>query len=226
MSVALINDDLTLRPDQAAVRDSYNKRAGQYRAGSEKVQWRGPVALMDHLRPRLSILNQPGFANLDLGAGSGEIGSLLKQFNPGAYVIGVDLSDQLLGLAAQDHVVDEAHVGSVTNLLWVPDRSQDLVTSCGVFDHLTVEDISGLARDIVRVTKPGGHFGFTFEADDTPHPGPKSNSRFNADKLADEFRRNGAQVVEIATLFPAWLLGEKQRPVENRIFIGQVPHVN
>lgn len=224
MTAAFISDHVALRPDQEAIRQRYNGRAAEYREGSVKVKWRGPEVLVDLLRPRL--LNQPGFANLDLGAGSGEIGGLLKRFNPGAYVIGVDLSDQLLALAARDHFIDEAHVGSVTNLAWVPDRSQDLVTSCGVFDHLTAGDIEGLAGDIVRITKRDRHFAFTFEADDTQHPGPKTNSRFNADKLAAEFRKHGAEVIEVATLFPAWLLGEKQRPVENRILIGRVPGVS
>lgn len=224
-ALTIANENLT--PDQFSLRTLYNGRAPGYREGSGKVGWIGPERLILQLQPHMAaILRHPEVRVLDLGAGTGEIGERLKAINPRTHVTAVDLSEAMLALALQDSFVDDARAQSVTELTWCPDASRDIVTACGVFDHLSHDDIPLLARDIVRVTRPGGVFGFTFEAADTQHPGPKSNTRFDVDTLAGQFRAAGGHVIEVATLFPAWKLGASQRPVENKILVGCVPQLS
>lgn len=215
-----------LTSSEQGLRALYNDRAGGYREGSGKVAWIGPEILAAKLKPLVVQKDGSGFTGLDLGAGTGEVGSRIKAIHSGAFITGIDLSEEMLALALADGFVDTARQGSVTDLSWVPDASQDLITACGVFDHLSPDAIPGLAAEIVRVAKPGAAIGFTFEAAGTQNPGPKANTRFDVSSLTGQFHAVGVNIIDIETILPAWFLGASRRPVENRIFVGQVPELS
>jgi len=91
---------------------------------------------------------------LDLGCGAGEHALLLA--TKGAYVIGLDISPELVAIARRrfelNQLPGEFRVSSVyqTDL---PDQSIDVVFCMAVLHHL---DLTLARREVLRVLKPGG----------------------------------------------------------------------
>lgn len=104
---------------------------------------------------RLGI--EPGMHLLDLGCGDGT--TALPAARRGAYVLGVDIAANLV--AAGNARAAEAGLsnarfrqGDATNLAGINDDSFDLVVS--IFGAMFAPDPYAAAREMVRVTRPGG----------------------------------------------------------------------
>lgn len=113
---------------------------------------------------RVNALLTPESEVLDFGAGRGswtDPGSLpgvsrwLRAFDERvARVVGVDVDDAVL----TNPRLDEAHVIRRGEPLIFDDSSFDLVLADYVIEHIRAEDSAAVAREILRVLKPGGWF--------------------------------------------------------------------
>jgi SAM-dependent methyltransferase len=93
-----------------------------------------------------------------------------------------------------------AHIGSVTDLAWVPDHSVDFVFASNLFEHLTQADFAVTLAQIRNKLKPGGtlnilqpnyHFAYREYFDDYTHVAVYSHL-----SLADFLAANGFRVTE------------------------------
>jgi len=94
---------------------------------------------------------------LDLGCGSGENSMVLVR--RGADVIGVDISESLLALAAQRLAVNGSAGAQVRFLpasahrLPIPDASVDVILGIAILHHL---DLDSTSKEVFRALRPGG----------------------------------------------------------------------
>jgi SAM-dependent methyltransferase len=98
-----------------------------------------------------------GMKVLDLGCGDGT--TALPEAKLGADVLGVDIARNLVDAgnkrAAEAGLTNiKFQEGDVTNLEGLPDRSFDLVVS--IFGAMFAPKPTDVAKEMVRVTKPGG----------------------------------------------------------------------
>ncbi|MEM7306128.1 MAG: nickel-binding protein [Planctomycetota bacterium] len=139
--------------DKARIRATYDAAADHFDAPPLGFWARAGRRTVDLLDP------QPGARVLDVGCGSGA-SALPAAVRVGAdgYVLGVDLSQELLGLArekARDLSLGntEFRVSDMT-ALGLPDGHFDAVVS--VFSLFFVEDMPALLGDLWRLVRPGG----------------------------------------------------------------------
>jgi ubiquinone/menaquinone biosynthesis C-methylase UbiE len=100
---------------------------------------------------------KPGMKVLDLGSGDGT--TALPEARLGADVLGVDIARNLVDAGntrAQAEGLTNLRFqqGDATNLSAIPDRSFDLVVS--IFGAMFAPKPFDVAKEMVRVTKPGG----------------------------------------------------------------------
>jgi SAM-dependent methyltransferase len=108
-----------------------------------------------------ALVNRIGVSNgmrvLDLGCGDGT--TAIPAAKTGADVLGVDIARNLVEAgnkrAAEQGLTNlKFHVGDATNLDGLPNQSFDLVIS--VFGAMFAPKPADVAKEMVRVTKPGG----------------------------------------------------------------------
>lgn len=100
---------------------------------------------------------KPGMKVLDLGCGDGT--TAIPEAKRGADVLGVDIARNLVEAgtnraAAAGLTNIKFQKGDATNLQRVPDQSFDLVVS--IFGAMFAPRPFDVAKEMVRVTKPGG----------------------------------------------------------------------
>lgn len=97
---------------------------------------------------------------LDLGCGTGLCGPLFAPF--AQKLVGVDLSENMLSLAAQKKVYDELISDDMNHFLEGKFSAFDLILAADVFVYVgRLETIFSLVSEAL---KPGGHFLFSVEA--------------------------------------------------------------
>jgi ubiquinone/menaquinone biosynthesis C-methylase UbiE len=112
------------------------------------------VALVEALKP------EPGDRWLDVGSGAGNLAELAA--GAGARVTGIDLSPRLVEVArarAEAGGYDIAYRVGDAEELDVGDASFDKVTSS--FAMIFAPDHDAAARELARVTRPGGRLAFS-----------------------------------------------------------------
>jgi ubiquinone/menaquinone biosynthesis C-methylase UbiE len=116
------------------------------------------VSVLDELLDRLDL--QPGLRLLDVATGTGELARPAAR--RGLHVTGIDFAPSLIATARTltDHeqLAVAYDVGDAEALPY-PDASFDLVTS--TFGVMFAPDHRAAARELARVTAPGGQLGLT-----------------------------------------------------------------
>lgn len=100
---------------------------------------------------------------IDLGCGTGLCAPFLRPM--AAHLAGVDLSPEMVEVAAEKALYDELCVGDLVHCLEQGDRSFDLAVAAGVL--LYFGDLAPVFQALARKLTPGGLFAFTF----FPHDG-------------------------------------------------------
>jgi ubiquinone/menaquinone biosynthesis C-methylase UbiE len=197
----------------------FDKVAPRYDAGCNKVKWNGPEVLFKRLNLFLDPAKKPLLV-LDLGTGTGHLGTLFKQANPQTRVIGVDLSAGMLDIAKREGRVDETRHGSVTDLSWCADQSVDVVTCSGVLDFLNEEEADVFASEVLRVLKPGHPFAVTYEPRGTDGDGVDTLQHDPA-TLRAQFTSRGAGILAQEAAPSLYTNFKTHQPVNNDVLIGQ-----
>ena len=102
---------------------------------------------------------EPGWTCLEIGCGIGRLMRPIAQCC--RCVIGVDLSDRMVGYATE-HLADvpnaEVHLNDGCSLAMVADGSVDWVYSHLTFQHITLSEVvEAYLAEIARVLRPGGY---------------------------------------------------------------------
>ena len=101
----------------------------------------------------------PGMTVVDLGCGTGTLAIMVKQAQPAAHVIGVDVDAKILGIArakiTRAGIDVELRQGLVQEVGLAP-ASVDRVLSSLVLHHLTTDEKLSALRTLHAALKPGG----------------------------------------------------------------------
>lgn len=175
---------------------------------------------------RRSLLVRKGLRILDAGCGTGINLEYLSEFGE---VTGVDFADEAIEFCRR-RGNDSVRKADLTRLTDWPDDEWDLVTALDVVEH--IDDDRSAVRELVRVTRPGGHLLITVPAfpalwsdhDEVNH----HKRRYRAPELRALLQGNGCQLVRFtymnSLLFPiAWLVRTWQRA--RRSLLGATDHV-
>jgi ubiquinone/menaquinone biosynthesis C-methylase UbiE len=113
------------------------------------------------IKPRLIMQTgiQSNFKVLDLGCGTGTLTLLIKNSQPSAEVIGIDIDPNVLDIAKKKASLVRADIsfdlGTAFNLPY-PDNFFDRVVSSLVFHHLTRENKVRALVEVLRILKTSG----------------------------------------------------------------------
>lgn len=100
----------------------------------------------------------------DLGCGTGLVGSAIR--DSGSYLVGVDLSGEMIGKAAEKNVYDELHCADIVDFLGEDDTLFDLVVAADVFIYLG--DLLPFFQAVQGRIAADGHLLFTIEKNSGP----------------------------------------------------------
>ena len=129
-------------------------KLGDYRSISTMLP-----SISSHLVNSINV--QPGEEVLDIACGNGN--TAITAGRIGANVTGIDITQELLELAAE-----EAKIAQVDGISWregdaqnlpFEDESFDVVLS--TFGHMFAPQPDLVAKEMIRVTKKGGRIGFS-----------------------------------------------------------------
>jgi SAM-dependent methyltransferase len=163
---------------------------------------------------RRSLPVRRGLRVLDAGCGTGINLEYLTEFGT---VTGVDFADEAIEFCRR-RGNDGVRKADLTHLDGWPDGEWDLVTALDVVEH--IDDDRAAVRELVRVTKPGGHLLVTVPAfpalwsehDEVNH----HRRRYRASELRALLEGSGCELVRFtymnSLLFPiAWIVRTWQR---------------
>ena len=93
----------------------------------------------------------------DVGCGTGQWLSEFQRWGAGpASLHGIDLLEERIEIAHAQLPAADLHCGDARHLPW-PDKSFDLVTQFTVFSSIPADMQRDVAREMLRVLRPGGH---------------------------------------------------------------------
>lgn len=159
MLAAVTGEGTPERCDQAYVRNTFDDFAASFDQKLAHLDYAGPALVMDAAATQLAKPDG-GLRCLDLGAGTGLCGLLVKPY--ARELIGVDLSPEMLKKASRRELYDELVVADLCEYLGGDVGEFDLMLSADVLIYFGALDelLAGVARRL----KPGGCFTFTVEA--------------------------------------------------------------
>ena len=104
---------------------------------------------------------RPGETVLDLGSGAGlDVLLSARRVAPGGHAYGVDMTDEMLGLAngnkARSGVTNASFLKGTIETIPLPDSTVDVVISNCVIN--LAEDKGAVIKEAFRVLRPGGRF--------------------------------------------------------------------
>ena len=113
---------------------------------------------------RKFVPKKPGLSILDFGCGPGLIISAMKEINPEAKYIGIDVSEKAVAKAKKRHAKDKFYVVADGDKFPLKAGSVDFILTTDVIEH--VYNTKKVFKEFRRVLKPGGKILMT-----TPYHG-------------------------------------------------------
>lgn len=142
--------------------DSYAPRFDQHLVGT--LGYRVPSIVAALIREQFPTLDCDV---LDLGCGTGLLGVYLGK--PKGFLVGVDLSTEMIKGAMKHGLYDRFHSVNLNDALHATDADEyDVIAACDVFIY--VGDIAAAIHDAARVLRPGGLLVFSCERADEAGP--------------------------------------------------------
>jgi predicted TPR repeat methyltransferase len=155
------------RAGDAYVRDVFAGFAEEFDVRLASLKYRAPELVAGAVDRHLSA-DREGLAVLDAGVGTGLCGPLLKP--RATRLVGVDLSKEMLALAAKRGVYDLLDEAELTAWLTTTAESFDLAVCADTLCYFGVLD--EVLRGFARVLQPSGLLAFTVEKSKHGETGP------------------------------------------------------
>ncbi len=207
--------------------DDFNRRAETYDQGCADVAWRVPHIVARHFSWHLDKgqLRQVFHASsplkvvFEIGAANGHsadpLTKRLKERGLSPVVIGTDVAERQLAVGLKLGRLDHAIKAAPDILRFVKPVSLAVINAVGVTQHLSLDEIYGLARDARRTLEPGGAINISYALPGSH--GLKQDSRYSTKQMADIFREAGLRIAgkpkEIDNAWRFWKNGNP--PVAN-----------
>ncbi len=145
--------------DAHDVAEHYDSWAESYDADLVTWSYRAPVRVASTV-----VAQRPDAASLlDVGCGTGMLGTSLRRAGCAAELTGLDISEASLRVAERSGDYAALRTADLTQPLDIADDSFDVVTCVGVMTYLP--DTEAVWREFVRVTRPGGLVAVTQRED-------------------------------------------------------------
>lgn len=144
--------DWIFEADADSLESRYDAWAATYDADHDRRGWRGPDMVAE---ASLRLANAPDNTDtiLDAGCGTGKAGIALRNAGWSGRLVGVDLSQGMLEIAATSDVYDDLLRCSLVEIP-IHDAQVSAIVSSGVFTH---GHVGGDAfSELCRITTPGG----------------------------------------------------------------------
>lgn len=158
LRAACIGDESPDRAPDNYVTNIFDDAADAFDRHLENLEYRGPALLAETLA---AVLPEPdgGLLVLDAGCGTGLCGPVLRPYAAG--LVGVDLSEGMLKVAASRGGYDDLYRGELTRFLEQQGESYDLIVSSDTLCYFGRLDqvFQGAAKSL----KAGGGLYFTLE---------------------------------------------------------------
>jgi predicted TPR repeat methyltransferase len=145
--------------DKQELTERYDQWASNYDTELEEVYgWRSPRIAAEFVNKYVSKDGRI----LDAGAGTGLVGCCLHKLGY-TDLLAIDLSEEMLRKARNKKVYKKLHQMDLGETLNFPDDAFDAVVCVGVltYGHAPASSL----REMIRVTKPGGHIVFSLRTD-------------------------------------------------------------
>jgi predicted TPR repeat methyltransferase len=203
---------VTERAPDPWVRETFDNFAPTFDAHLRGLGYNVPDALAKLLHPRVA----GGADILDLGCGTGQTGSALASVR--RRLVGVDLAPKMLDLARARGVYDDLACAEAHEWLRrAADASFDIVTATDVLIY--IGKVDDLFREVARVLRNGGWFGFSTEECDTGDYTLRGTGRYAQAQAYVE--RVAAVDFAIAAAVPSIIRVESGTPVSGRLYVLQ-----
>lgn len=154
----------------------------------------------------------------DAGCGTGLSGPFFRPF--AEHLAGVDIAPRMLDVAAEKACYDLLRAGEITEFLRaaVAEPAYDLVIATDVVMYFG--EIAPLLDAVRAVLRPGGRFGFTVEAHDSPGHRLYSTGRYKHERgwVEAEVARAGLAVTAVE---PTTIRMEGGVPVAGWLFVTE-----
>jgi predicted TPR repeat methyltransferase len=166
MLAAVSQQDVPERADDRYIVKTFNRFAESFDGKLQRLQYRAPQLVA------ASLIQHPQYQKaravvLDAGCGTGLCGPLLK--STAGRLVGVDLSPNMLELAADRRVYDELHEGELTGFMRAHPGEFDIIVAADVLCYFgRLEEVTAAALSALR---PGGWLIFSVEASVEPAAG-------------------------------------------------------
>jgi SAM-dependent methyltransferase len=113
----------------------------------------------------VASLARAGSRWLDVGAGTGLVGSALETIGVDVSLVALDISSAMLDRIECSLYVDRARGDCRQPLPW-PDETFDGAFACGLLEH--IDDPAPIFRELARLLERGAPLVFTFPPSDAP----------------------------------------------------------
>jgi predicted TPR repeat methyltransferase len=126
-----------------------------------KLDYRGHLqvrAMAERVLPRL----QPPWRILDLGCGTGLVGTVFKDLALGGRFDGIDIAPRMIDAARARGIYDSLILGDLETVLAEPGPSYDLIVSADTMTYFG--DLAPVLSGVASRLEPGGFYVFASEA--------------------------------------------------------------
>ncbi len=146
-----IDDWLLQGPtDASEVAGTYDRWAESYDADLASWSYQAPVTVAETALTRLPDAG----SILDVGCGTGMVGRALRAKGYEGQLLGLDISEASLRVAAETGVYDRLETADLQQPLQVTEDSVNVLVCVGVMTYLP--DVEAVWREFARVVRPGG----------------------------------------------------------------------